>query len=234
MTVRTLHHYDEIGLLVPSERTASGHRLYTYHDVARLQQIQSLRMLGFSLDVIRQMLDTPEQLSSQQVVTMQLERLEQQIADQQQLAARLRKLTRYLDSTTDAPVTDLCAIIDTSLKLERYFTSEQLATLDARSDAIGAERIRAVEAEWAEIIPAVRAHMVSGTPPDDPALQALAIRWKALVDEFTGGDADLARRVRLMYDAEHETINAVQPHTPDPAMFAFMRPVFAGLGGGPG
>ena len=50
LTVRTLHHYDEIGLLKPSHRTDSGHRLYTVRDLGRLQQIVSLRQLGFSLD----------------------------------------------------------------------------------------------------------------------------------------------------------------------------------------
>ena len=47
LTVRTLHHYDEIGLLKPSLHTESGHRLYTGRDVARLQQVLSLRQLGF-------------------------------------------------------------------------------------------------------------------------------------------------------------------------------------------
>ena len=49
LTVRTLHHYDLIGLLKPSLHTESGHRLYTGRDVGRLQQVLSrLRPLGFS------------------------------------------------------------------------------------------------------------------------------------------------------------------------------------------
>ena len=50
LTIRTLHHYDEIGLLKPSGHTESGHRLYTSSDITRLQQVVSLRQLGFSLD----------------------------------------------------------------------------------------------------------------------------------------------------------------------------------------
>ncbi|HKO00391.1 MAG TPA: MerR family transcriptional regulator, partial [Thermoanaerobaculia bacterium] len=57
MSVRTLHHYDAIGLLQPSRRSESGHRLYDRDDVARLQQIKSLRQLGFALDEIRELLD---------------------------------------------------------------------------------------------------------------------------------------------------------------------------------
>ena len=60
LSVRTLHHYDEIGLLAPSRRTEAGHRLYAVAQVTRLQQIQSLRSLGFSLDEIRDCLARPE------------------------------------------------------------------------------------------------------------------------------------------------------------------------------
>lgn len=59
ITVRALHHYDETGLLSPSERTSSGHRLYTHEDIVRLQQIVSLRQLGFSLEQVGQMLRQP-------------------------------------------------------------------------------------------------------------------------------------------------------------------------------
>src|SRR2546430_14770773 len=58
LTVRTLHHYDAVGLLSPSGRTDSahgpGHRLYTGADVARLQPVLSLKMLGFGLEPIRE------------------------------------------------------------------------------------------------------------------------------------------------------------------------------------
>src|SRR3954464_5955502 len=53
LTTRTLHHYDEIGLLKPSLHTEAGHRLYTADDVARLQQVLSLRQLGFALEEVR-------------------------------------------------------------------------------------------------------------------------------------------------------------------------------------
>jgi len=59
VTVRTLHHYDRIGLLSPSRRSESGYRLYDYGDLERLRQIRLLRELRFSLDAIGQMLDGP-------------------------------------------------------------------------------------------------------------------------------------------------------------------------------
>ncbi|MGY1437208.1 MerR family transcriptional regulator [Streptomyces reniochalinae] len=60
VTVRTLHHYDEIGLLVPGTRTAAGHRRYTDTDLDRLQQILFYRELGFPLEEVATLLDDPD------------------------------------------------------------------------------------------------------------------------------------------------------------------------------
>jgi MerR family transcriptional regulator, thiopeptide resistance regulator len=60
VTVRTLRHYDEIGLLSPSARTASGYRRYKYGDLERLQRIVAYRQLGFGLDEIATILDDPK------------------------------------------------------------------------------------------------------------------------------------------------------------------------------
>ncbi|PNG18526.1 MerR family transcriptional regulator [Streptomyces cahuitamycinicus] len=57
VTVRTLHHYDDIGLLVPSERSHAGHRRYSDADLDRLQQILFYRELGFPLDEVAALLD---------------------------------------------------------------------------------------------------------------------------------------------------------------------------------
>ena len=59
VTVRTLHHYDQIGLLVPSERTSAGYRLYTGRDITRLQHVVVYRRLGFPLEEIALLLDEP-------------------------------------------------------------------------------------------------------------------------------------------------------------------------------
>src|SRR5437879_10892711 len=78
LTVRTLHHYDEIGLLRPSLHTEAGHRLYTAGDVARLQQVMSLRRLGFSLEDVRGCLDRPG-FSPVEVIGMHVSRLREQV-----------------------------------------------------------------------------------------------------------------------------------------------------------
>ncbi|MFF1283332.1 MerR family transcriptional regulator [Streptomyces sp. NPDC058299] len=60
VTVRTLHHYDEIGLLVPGDRTYAGHRRYDDADLDRLQQILFYRELGFPLEEVAALLDDPD------------------------------------------------------------------------------------------------------------------------------------------------------------------------------
>jgi MerR family transcriptional regulator, thiopeptide resistance regulator len=59
VTVRALHHYDEIGLLAPSARSEAGYRLYSHADLLRLQEILVWRELGFPLSEIQAMLDEP-------------------------------------------------------------------------------------------------------------------------------------------------------------------------------
>src|SRR5438067_8913891 len=85
LTVRTLHHYDSIGLLRPSARSDAGYRLYDRDDVARLHHIQALRAFGMSLSDIGLTLDSPAG-SPLAIVERQLEALEVRMAE----AARLR------------------------------------------------------------------------------------------------------------------------------------------------
>jgi DNA-binding transcriptional MerR regulator len=63
LTVRTLHHYDEIGLLTPSERSPAGYRLYTPDDLARLQHVVVYRRLGFTLEEVALLLEHPESVA---------------------------------------------------------------------------------------------------------------------------------------------------------------------------
>jgi MerR family transcriptional regulator, thiopeptide resistance regulator len=60
VTVRTLHHYDRIGLVTPGDRTAAGYRNYSERDLDRLQQVLVYRELGFPLDEVATLLDDPD------------------------------------------------------------------------------------------------------------------------------------------------------------------------------
>ena len=78
LTVRALRHYDDIGLLVPSQRSDGGYRLYDRNDVARLYRIQALRRLDLSLAEIQGLLDRAADGLSE-VVAQQLSQLEREI-----------------------------------------------------------------------------------------------------------------------------------------------------------
>jgi DNA-binding transcriptional MerR regulator/uncharacterized glyoxalase superfamily protein PhnB len=96
VTVRALHHYDHIGLLSPSRRTAAGHRLYTAGDVTRLYRISLLRGLGFSLEQIAAALDDPEwQLVP--AVDRHLRHTQNRAADAARLCARLAAMAAELE-----------------------------------------------------------------------------------------------------------------------------------------
>ncbi|WP_313801323.1 MerR family transcriptional regulator [Cytobacillus sp.] len=60
VTVRTLRYYDEIGLIRPASKTEGGHRLYTNEEIKKLQQVQFLKKVGFTLDEIKNMLASPD------------------------------------------------------------------------------------------------------------------------------------------------------------------------------
>ncbi|MEZ0610793.1 MerR family transcriptional regulator [Fibrella sp. WM1] len=91
VSVRTLHHYDRLGLLKPSVRTEARYRLYGEHDLIRLQQILFYKELDFSLDDIRQLLAQPD---FDAVRALQTHR--QRLHDRQQ---RLTTLLNTIDKT---------------------------------------------------------------------------------------------------------------------------------------
>lgn len=64
LSIKTIRHYDEVGVVMPSARSAGGFRLYTTDDVDRLLAIRRMKPLGFSLDEMRQLLDTLDTLNS--------------------------------------------------------------------------------------------------------------------------------------------------------------------------
>jgi MerR family transcriptional regulator, thiopeptide resistance regulator len=207
LSVRTLHYYDEIGLLSPSQRTRGGHRLYTAGDVLRLQQIKSLRQLGFSLREIRECLDRPD-FPLRRLIELHLSRLRERIELERRLCDRLEEVAARLGSGEEVSsgkfLETVMEVIGMSERLEKYYTPGQREYLEQRRREVGEERIRQAEAEWAELIEQVRAEMEAGTDPSSERVQVLARRWMGLVNEFTGGDPGIARSVGAMWRQETE------------------------------
>lgn len=192
LTVRTLHHYDEIGILSPARRTSAGYRIYGTAEVERLHRIVSLRQLGFSLDEIAECLSRPE-YAFPRLLRLQLRRLDRRMKETARLREKLQRLVDAVEASEDVPVEGFIDSIEAITMYEKHYTPEQLEKLDERRKIVGEERIREVEAEWPKLIAEVRVEMEKGTDPAHPRVQALVERWNGLVEEFSGGDPRLER-----------------------------------------
>ena len=186
LSVRALRHYDAEGLLRPSARTVAGHRLYSAADIERLQRIASLRALGLGLADVRAALDTADLLA---VVERHLALVRARIEAQARLAQRLEVLAGHLRLQGTASVEDLFDLITFTTMFEKHYTPEQLQQLNERADAVGTERIAQVQQEWANLFAEFDRHRTAGDAPEDAALRPLVERARALIGEFTGGDA---------------------------------------------
>ena len=117
LTVRALHHYDEVGLLVPAERTAAGHRLYAEHDLERLYRILALRRLGLRLDEIAALLDD-DGASLLETVRRHLEQVERKLEQQQRLRERLRELLDALERSIEPSADQLIETLEAMTVVE--------------------------------------------------------------------------------------------------------------------
>jgi DNA-binding transcriptional MerR regulator len=219
VSVRTLHWYEEIGLMSPSQRSEAGHRLYGAEDLGRLQQIRSLRQLGFSLDEIRACLGE-RKFSPQQVISLHLGRLDQEIALQQRLRARLESIAARYGASEAVSAEEFIQAIEAMTVMEKYYTKEQLEELEQRKGVLGADAIKAVEQEWPQLLAKVRTEMENNTDPADPRVQALAKRWMELLQAFSGGNREIEKSAANMYRNEP---GVAQQYGLDPRMFPYVQ-----------
>ena len=207
LTVRTLHHYDSIGLLRPSARSDAGYRLYDRDDVARLHRIQALRAFGLSLADIALTLDSPAG-SPLAIVDRQLEALETQMAQARSVRDQLLRVRAEL-VRGGAPdlstwLTTLENTMDMTNVYERYFTKEEL-------DRLPMVRNDAAKAQWQGMVEQARGLIDSQVPPDADAAKAFATRWLQTFDRDTGGDAALAAKLNVMADREKDAVGMPRP-----------------------
>jgi DNA-binding transcriptional MerR regulator len=226
VTIRTLHYYDEIGLLSPSLHSTSGHRIYGVREITRLQQIRSLQQLGFGLKEIQTMLASKNH-SPLHVVEMHLARAKKHIAEQQNLCDRLESLARSIRNRK-VSVDQLIETIEVMNMFEKYYTKEQLEELKQRADALGEKGMRQAQQDWADLIEEVRVEMEKGTDPASPQVVALARRWRGLIEAFTGGNPEIEKSLRTMYQNEpvHERIQGMPYH---PGMMAYIGKAIAAI-----
>jgi DNA-binding transcriptional MerR regulator len=208
LTVRTLHHYDAIGLLCPSGRTesnhGSGHRLYTAQDLSRLHQIMCLKQLGFSLEQIKDYL-TRDDYDPRKVIRLHLEDVRRKAAELAELGERLREFSEALERAENVSPETFLETIGVMTMIEKYYTAEQLKQLEERRKAGGEameKEIAEAPQKWADLHKDVNDAIAAGIPPTDPQAHALAKRWLDLVTAFTGGDPGIFNSLRNMYRNE--------------------------------
>jgi DNA-binding transcriptional MerR regulator len=222
LTIRTLHHYDEFGLLKPSLYTEAGHRLYTAADVARLQQIVSLRQLGFALEEVKACLDRPG-FSPLEVIRLHLARLREQMDMQRRLCERLEGLAVHFGAAAEVSADEFLKIIEGMTMIENYYTPEQLETLRKRREeaaAAGEDIAKKGQADWAAVFDEYRVAMEQGLDPADPKVQALAKRRQALIDAFTGGDKGIEQSLTRLWTEQGDKLSAQYGY--DPKLMAYI------------
>jgi DNA-binding transcriptional MerR regulator len=201
LTVRTLHHWDAIGLLAPAERAGNGYRRYGAPEVARLYRILALRRLGLSLEEIGAVLER-EGPALEAAVRAHLARVEEQLAAVSELRDRLVRILGALGEDAGPSADQLIETIEVMTMHEQYYTPEQLEQLAARREALGEEGMQKAQDDWAQLIAEIEAEREAGTDPADPRVQALMERWQALIQAFTGGDPGITASLKRMYSEQ--------------------------------
>ncbi|SEK33652.1 DNA-binding transcriptional regulator, MerR family [Nonomuraea pusilla] len=166
VTVRTLHHWDRVGLVRPSGRTASGYRLYSAADIARIHRVLIYRELGLSLDDIGELLDAP---TSDMTVPLRQQRA--------QLLDRISRLQAMVDA-----VDRMIEAVRAGILLS---PEEQVAIFGQRwqpSLIVGARERWGDTAQWAQY-----AERAAGRTPED---------WQQIADNITVFEHDLAAAKR--------------------------------------
>lgn len=194
-TVRTLQYYDKEHLLPPSAESEGGRRLYTYKDMIRLHQIQSLKSLGFSLDDIRNRLiplNTPEEVAD--MLTHQgaviREKIDQ-LTDALEAVEALKQEALQMQSVDFKKYADI--IVNLRMKNEYYWLIKHFDddTLDHIRRRFDKESGIAFMERFEDLNEQILWLKEKGISPEDSRVQEAAEEFWNLVMEFTGGDMSL-------------------------------------------
>lgn len=211
VSVRTLRHYDQIGLLEPSARSDAGYRQYKRRDLMRLQQILFFKELEFPLSEIQAVLDDPD-FDEVQALEGHRQRLEERMA-------RLTQLLHTLDKTLLQLTEDKMTLTDEELyegftkeQRERYereayelYDPEVVKATNERIRKMSKAQWEAIKAEGNEVTRDIAA--VADQPPDAPQVQALIARHHAWIENFYPANAQVYGGLGQGY-AEHPEFRA--------------------------
>jgi DNA-binding transcriptional MerR regulator len=190
VTVRTLHHYDEIGLVVPAGRTDSGYRTYGSQEVERLQEVLFFRELGFSLETIKDIVGRPS-YNRHAALEQQRELLEQR-------ADRLLEMIDAVDRAAAAQRTGEEMSSEEMLEVfgdfdpaeheeearERWGESSAFQQSVQRTSGYSKADWEVIKAEMDGINHLFLDLMAGGTPAEDPAAMAVAEQHRAHITKW--------------------------------------------------
>lgn len=209
VSVRTLHHYDAIRLLVPSGRTAAGYRLYTDADLLRLQQILIGRELGLPLEEIRRSLENPR-FDRKTVLLDQRQRLRDRA---HQTAAMIRAIDAALAALdgrrTKGAINmhDLFEGFDSSRyedeARQRWGTTDAFAESEKRTSRYTPDDWKALKAEQSLVYDAAMTALKAGKAPSSPEVMDIAERHRRTIDRwFYPCSHEIHRGLASMYESD--------------------------------
>lgn len=224
VSVRTLHHYDEIGLLSPSSRSASGYRLYDDADLLRLQQVLVRRELGFSLEQIRRSLDDPE-LDPRAALLEQRRELERRAELAQRMIAAIDAALATLHDGITNEETNM-AKVDMKKLFDGFDPAEYEEEVKERwgnAEAYKVSRERAArytEDDWKRfrdeqgaLYADARAALAAGRPPESAEAMDIAERHRLSIDRwFYPCSPEMHGRLADLWEADDRFRTNIDKH----------------------
>jgi DNA-binding transcriptional MerR regulator len=206
VTVRTLHYYDQIGLLEPSFERPNGYRVYTDADLLKLQQIVTLKFMGFSLDEIKRLLAS-KGYEAAKALKVQSAAVKDEIARLREASRAIDQVLARLEKDGRVPRQKLIKIMEViqmgeDVKKgwhEKFFSEADLKKFEEVGKNYTPESMAAYQNRWAALIDEVK--LKAGLDPESAEAQDLGKRWDDLFKEAYGGFPELKPKIAEAYNS---------------------------------
>lgn len=195
ITVRTLHHYEQTELLLPSARSAAGYRLYNLADVQRLHMIQALAKAGLELAEIRDFLEQ-RSLSLAELLDGQITLLDKQLRSIHTLRNRLVELRTGLTDDATPDLESWLQTLELMNMYDRWFSKEELQQLPF---AVEKEALADI---WSGLVTEVKHLLEQNVSVTDARATDLASRWMERLEQDTAGKPEFLTRLNEMHSVE--------------------------------
>jgi DNA-binding transcriptional MerR regulator len=229
VSVRTLHHYDHVGLLRPSARTAAGYRLYSTKDLLRLQQILLYKEFDLPLEEIRRILDDPgfdpvrALAQHRRTLELRAERLAHLLHTIDRTIARLTEVDMSLTDEELYEGLPKEQVERWKREVDERYDPKLVAESNRRVHAMSKEQWHAVKAEGDAI--SHRMAELIGRAPGDPEVQTTIARQHAWIENFYPCSAEVFTGLGQHY-ADHPEFRANYDKV-RPGLADFMRDAMA-------